>query len=386
MMFNPSLDQPIIFQSEVNPTNVGMSSHGVNNIIKEFEFFYTQGLHPGAQLVILRYGQVVLDRVIGYSQPSRKHKIQPSTPFLVFSISKPFTAMCIHRMIEHGQLELDRPIAHYWPEFGCHAKETATVRHALLHQAGIPIRGLYTQVFLWPFWSAVTYQVANLKAEFPPGTRCAYHLVNFGFILGELVRRVSGSSIREYLYQNIILPLGLNDTRLGLTPDLRGREAGIYWGHVSQRSPALLFSLPPIRQAVVPAATLHSTARDLSIFFQMLLNGGRYAGIQHFAPKTIYAATALGYEGYDETIRTHMRWGMGFALGGSWEPGIKGGNLYGDCSSPRTFGHAGQASSIVWADPDAQVVLAFTCNRLMDDQTVEQRYTRLANALWDALQ
>jgi CubicO group peptidase (beta-lactamase class C family) len=386
MTHNPTFDLPLSYRGEVDPESVGMSSTGVAAIAQEFESQYEQGLHPGAQLVILRRGQVVLDRYIGYAHQNHRNPILPSTPFLVFSISKPFTAICVHQLVEKGQIDLDAPIAQYWPAFGCRGKETATVRHALLHQAGIPVRGLNSQVVLWPFWGAVTRNIAHLTAEFPPGSRSEYHLVNFGFILGEVVRRVSGLSVDKYLLQNFLQPMELDNTRLGLAPELRQRAAGISWGHIEQRKAAFVFNIPFFRQAVIPAATLHSTARDLAAFFQMLLNGGKYARQKYLAPETVQTATSLGFEGYDNTIKCNIRWGMGFALGGGWLSGDRSLSSMGKGSSEHTFGHAGQGTCIVWADPDEEIVLAFTCNRLYDSQGAGARQIGLANALWDSLE
>jgi len=132
--------------------------------------------------------------------------VDADTPFLTFSVSKAFTAMAVMRLVEEGKLELDAPIAHYWPEFVQGGKERATLRHTLLNQAGIPAPHLKRQIFLWPFWSLVARNVAHERALFPPGTQTAYHLVNFGFILGEVVRRVTGQPIDIFLRQTFFEP------------------------------------------------------------------------------------------------------------------------------------------------------------------------------------
>lgn len=192
-----TLINEIQWGEEVLPSRVKMKDQGVIKIIDVYASQLAKGYHQGSQLVILRNGKIIVDRADGFANVRRKLKVTPNTPFNCFSITKPFTAICIHKLLEEGKIGLDTPIAEYWPEFGNGGKETATIRHTLLHQAGIPSRGLYLQIPLWVNWEWVTHNVANLKAEFSPGSKSSYHFVNFGFILGEVVRRVTGKSIRS---------------------------------------------------------------------------------------------------------------------------------------------------------------------------------------------
>jgi CubicO group peptidase (beta-lactamase class C family) len=360
-----------------------MHAKGLTALTTLFEHQITvQHLHPAAQLVIIRHGQVVIDRAMGQG---RRGPIGPETPFLTFSVSKVFTAMCIHRLIEEGRVDMDAPIATYWPEFGCKGKERATIRHALLHQAGIPAPKLQQQVFLWPYWGLVTRSVAGLRAEYEPGSKTAYHLVNFGFILGEVVRRVTGISVDRYLHEQFCTPLGLQRTWMRL-PKAMLRESPALTSLDTSfiKQTAWLFNLPAIRRALLPAASLHSTARDLATFFQMLLNGGLYAGQRLVRAETVTKATALGYEGRDEYVRSEMRWGHGFILGGL--KGAKGNDMssMGWGSTVNTFAGFGLGSCMAWADPAADLVVAFTCNGLLGEGT-GKRWEALSNAVWDAL-
>jgi CubicO group peptidase (beta-lactamase class C family) len=383
---NPTLLHELDFNHPATSHAVGMSEAGVQNIQDVFEQQFKRRLHPGAQLVVLRHGRVVVDLAAGLANLRRRKPVTPETPFLTWSTSKPFTAMCIHHLAEAGLIDLDAPVATYWPEFGCKGKQSATIRHVLLHQAGIPIRGLYKQLFLWSRWNLVTRNIASLRAEYQPGTKTAYHTVNYGFILGEVVRRVSGRPVRVYLHEHFLQPLGLKSTALGLPPAWRSQAAGIYSGHKAQNGAVVIFNIPRIRGAVIPAATLHSTGRDLATFFQMLLNDGVYAGRQYVQTLTIRQATTLGYEGYDHTIARPMRWALGFQVGGTFGDNDPDLNIFGHASSLNTFGHAGQGSCIAWADRDQQLVLAFTCNRLSYLEGSQRRWAELSNAAWDAIE
>lgn len=383
-MENPTSVQPLDFSSEIPAANVGMRPESIAALATLFEEQVTrQRLHPAAQLVVLRHGRVVLDRALGQLDQG---PVTPETPFLTFSVSKVFTSMCIHRLIEEERVAWDAPVATYWPEFGCKGKERATIRHVLLHQAGIPAPGVQRQIWLWPFWGAVTRSVARLRAEFEPGTQTAYHLVNYGFILGEVIRRVTGLPMNSYLQQTFLAPLGLRRTWMRL-PRSMMREAALLFSEDNpwiSRS-AALFNRPYIRRALLPATSLHSTARDLATFFQMLLNGGIYGGQRVLKPETIAAATALGYDGFDGFLRTHMRWGHGFILGGGTADGEASSSEMGRGSTVRTFGGFGMSSCMVWADPDAGVVVAFTCNRLLESQRAAQRWAAISEAVWDSL-
>jgi len=380
-----ALNNEIKWGVETAPSKAGMHETGVKKILEVFYSQFKDGAPCGSQLVVLHKGQVVVDRADGLANIRRGLPVRPDTPFLCFSISKVFTAACIHKLVEQGQIELDAPVSRYWPEFGKRGKETATIRQALLHQAGIPNRGLYTQIFSWPSWKRVTRNVANLDAEFTPGSKTAYHLVNTGFILGEVVRRVTGKPVNVFLREYFLEPLDLENTCMGLPVRDQRSAARITSGDKSQDNAAFLFSLPFIRSALIPSATLHSTARDLAVFFQMLLDGGWYAGRQFLQAGTIKNAVALGYDGFDEGLHQYIHWGLGFDLGGA-KPEEPGGLVnFGVDSSLTTFGHCGQGTSMAWGDTKEELVVAFTQNRLLGDTQARQRWQKISDAVWGAL-
>ncbi len=146
---------------------------------------HEQKLHTAAQLVVMQDGGVVVDCAGGTGRDSN---VTEETPFLLFSISKVLTGLCVHSLVETGQVEMDAHVSRYWQEFGRQGKETATIRR-LPSPGGIPAPHLRQQVSSGPFWRLVTRQVAGEQALFAPGTQTGYHLVNYGFIFGEVVRR-----------------------------------------------------------------------------------------------------------------------------------------------------------------------------------------------------
>jgi CubicO group peptidase (beta-lactamase class C family) len=333
-------------------------------------------------MVVLCHAQVVFDRVIG---TARGKPVRPDTPFFTFSCTKAFTGMCIHKLIDEGKLELDAPVAGYWPEFGRKGKESATIRHVFLHQAGIPARGLYRQISLWPFYDLAVRSVANLEAEYEPGEKVAYHLVNYGWVLGEVVRRVTGVRIDRYFDQVFARPLGLEQTWMKLPSSQLKHSPRIYSGAEDQDIYARFFNFRPIRTALVPAASLHSAAREMAVFYQMVLNGGEYGGKRFVKEETIDQATAFGHQDWDDLTQRYTTRALGFHLGGSPPMPGEPGPVMGAGSTPRTFGHFGNRSCMAWADPDAGLVVVFLNNRFLGNIPARARWTDLSNAVWDAM-
>lgn len=382
-MQNETLTQIIDFSHETLPGDVNINPVKLRLLVNLYEKQVVEyKLHPSAQMVLLRHGKVILNRAVG---TSRGKPVINSTPYLTFSVSKAFTGACIHKLIEEGKISLDARVADYWPEFGCKGKETATIRQVFLHLAGIPAPKLYSQVFTWPVWPWVTHHVANSQAVYRPGEVIAYHMLNYGFILGEVLRRVTGQSIGKYLHDNFLEPLGMKNSYMPLPLSQFFNSPKLETNENSLNTAVFLFNLPFNRAALMPAATLHSCAKDIAIFYQMLINGGIYAGKQYLKPETVAFATSEGSAGFDHALKTYQRWGYGFHLGGKIQTpeGEKSLGM-GSGASQRAYGHFGMASSIAMADPDADIVFAFTCSRLIDSGKVRNR--PLLDALWNAIE
>lgn len=220
---------------------------------------------PTAQLCVLRDGRVVLDRRFGCS---------PEALFLTFSVSKPFVALLVHLLAERGALDLDDPVAAYWPEFGRHGKDAITVRHVLAHRAGVPLASgsVLGDAIAMADWDRSVRHARDARPRWPAGQVPAYHLLSFGFILGELVRRVAGVPVAEALRAELLDPLGLRDTHLGLPDELWPRHVPLRSAGAREGVRRAMFNRRRTRQAVIPAANISATARDLALFYQALLD------------------------------------------------------------------------------------------------------------------
>jgi CubicO group peptidase (beta-lactamase class C family) len=378
--------ESISLNSEVSQSINGISPIGIKRISEAFDNQIQDGTNPGAQLVVMRNGELILELCGGYADTKKKHVVSPEIRFLAFSISKSFISACVFKLVEQDLIDLDGSVAEYWPEFGSQGKETITVRQVLLHQAGLPRRGFLDQIINLSNWEKLTDNLAKMKLEYIPGSKTAYHALNFGFILGEVIRRVSGLPVEEYLQKEFLTPLGMVNTSLKTTDYGSNSYARLYSGTFDHQFVALLFNSPNVRAAVIPAASLHSTAREIAIFFQMLLNEGQYDGIRYLQPETVRLATSLGFEGFDEALRRTTRWGYGFYLGGdhTLNPDLPDG--MGKGSTIDTFGHYGQRTSVAYADKSTGLVVVFLCNQFLSSYDYKNRLREISDAVWDAIE
>jgi CubicO group peptidase (beta-lactamase class C family) len=376
------MTDPINFSKNPDPQAAGIEPQALQPLADLFDRQIADGLHSAAQLVVLKDGHVIFDRTSG---TFNGWLVTADTPFYCFSVTKAFTGMCVHKLIEDGKLSLDTPVAEVWPAFGKKGKQAITIRQVFLHLAGIPAISRYDHILFWPFWNLIIRRVASLAPEYPPGSKMSYHAVTYGFILGEVVRRVSGLPIDQFFHKYFAQPLGLINSWLKIPPAELNRSPPILSGCKNQDNLAWLFNLRLIRKALIPAASLHSTAREMAIFYQMLVNYGSYAGLQYLKPETVRQATSLGFRGIDDFSQRETLWGFGFHLGGRPTSEKEDESSFGERSTQLTFGHMGNRSSMAWGDLNHRLVVAFTCNRLLEEDASRQRWISLNNAVWDAL-
>ena len=363
-------------QSEVNPESVGMSFKQRNSIWKATETLYKTGASPAITLCVRRKGQMVLNRAIGYARgngpedtaQTPKVLATPDTRICLFSASKVVTAMLIHLLDEMGEIDLLDPISHYIPEYGVNGKKDATIYHLLAHRGGIPSlpKGTDPQLLFNP--EAALDLLYKAKPIAPSGHRVAYHALTAGYILGEIIQRVTGNNAREFLAQKISIPMEMPSFNFGVAPEYRDKVALNY---STGLKPVLLVDTflrniiggsmedaerytndPKFMDTICPAGNIFATAEESSRFFQMLLDGGRYKDTQIFDSKTIRRATIeVSRPEMDAKLILPMRYAMGPMLG------AKPVGLYG-FNTPNAFGHLGYTSIFCWADPDRDIAVS----------------------------
>jgi CubicO group peptidase (beta-lactamase class C family) len=362
---------------ETDPRAVGANPDGIAGVWKAVERLYASGIHPAIQLCVRRHGRVLIDRAIGHASgngpddapDAPKVLVTPDTPFCSLSASKAVTAMMVHLLDQENLIRLDDPICEYIPEFGVHGKEWITIRHVLAHRAGIP--NLPPQVMRLEHLDELD-EVMDILCEAEPvsraGRQLAYHAVTGGFVLGELVHRVTRRSIRQVLDDAVRRPLGFRWLSYGVAaadvpwvatnyvtgpPVLppfsylfrRGLGVGFHEAVAMSNDPRFLTGL-------VPAANVVATADEFSRFYQLLLDGGTLDGVRVFDPRTIRRATSeQSYLEFDFTLGLPFRYGMGFMLGAQWL------SLYGP-DTLHAFGHLGFTNVVCWADPERDVAAA----------------------------
>lgn len=330
-----------------------------------------------AQLCVIWRGEVAADCAFG---------CEPDSLFFLFSASKPMVALCVHLLAERGELSLDDPVARYWPAFGQHGKASITVRQVLQHRSGVPVaRSFPLDALAMRDWSASVSFLERATPRYSPGEVPAYHVLSFGFILGELVRRVTGVPVADFLRAELLDPLGLHDTHLGLPAALWPRHVPVAGRGPAELVSALVVNRAETREAVVPAASVSSNARDLARFYQALLNGGELDGVRVLAAETVREATRPSSHGEtDRYLHLPVRWSQGFQLGGErgGSPRIGGGmNPMGQRSSQRTFGHNGSYVCIGWADPDRQLAVGYLTGLLVSRATGTRHMSAVSDAI-----
>jgi CubicO group peptidase (beta-lactamase class C family) len=357
----------------------------------------------GAAVAVVVDGEPVVDLWAGHADLARTRRWERDTLVNVYSCTKGMTALCAHRLVSAGRLDLDAPVAEYWPEFAQAGKETLPVRWLLGHRSGLaavrhplPGEALYD-------WDTMSTALAAETPWWTPGTAHGYHAVTFGWLVGEVVRRVTGRSLGTYFRQEIAAPLGL-DFHIGLPETEHGRcaemtgvpmpanedEAGLAAvvlsdpeglaarAFMNPPSMALGVNNAPWRSAEIPGANGHGTARALARVYGTLARGGDQDGVHLLDPAGIARCREEQAHGPDLVLPISTRFGLGFML-----PQDRTDARFGP--SPRAFGHPGAGGSVGFADPDTKVGFGYVMNRMGPHILLDPRATALIDAVYAAL-
>ena len=277
-----------------------MDPQALQRVESLFHEQISQGVHPGAGLAVYRHGNLVLDLYGGASDARSGNPVTADTMFVLYSCTKPLTAACLHLLWERGRVAWDDRVAEYWPGFGRNGKDTVTVRQVLTHTAGFPDTPAELSWDRWHDWDFVVETMEDLTPLYQPGKIIAYHPRNFGWIIGELVRRIDGRPIAQFLREEITDPLGMADTYLGLPVSLEHRVSRVHaMDDCDRPSMPSTYNKPGVHQAVQPAGGGIAAARDLARFYAMMVAGGALDGTRILETDTVAEVTgsASGRDG-----------------------------------------------------------------------------------------
>ncbi len=345
-----------------------------------------EGLHPGAQLYVSLHGQVVADAAVGESRPGVAMGIDSLMVWM--SSTKPIAAVAIAQLWEKGKLELDDRVMQHIPKFGNNGKEAITIRHLLTHTAGI--RGIVGKWEQQP-WDQVIDTINRMRVEagWEVGKKAGYHQVTSWYVLGELVRRISGKAFDAYVREEIFLPIGMRDSWIGM-PGSAYRAYGERIGMVLDTSKDVVrvtdLDTEEGAALVRPGANGRGPIREVGKFYEMMLNRGRARRNQILLSQTVDAMTARHRVGlYDHTFKHDMDWGLGFILNSAYHGAATVPYGFGPHASPRTFGHSGHQSSTGFADPEKGLVVAWVVNGMAGEKKHDERVRGIDGAIYEDL-
>ena len=337
------------------------------------------GVDVGASVCVTVEGETVVDLWGGYRDAARTMPWQRDTLVCVYSCTKAMSALTALWLADQGRLDVDAPVAAYWPEFAQNGKDEVLVRQVLNHSAGLPewatpigLADLYD-------WHHATRLLAEQRPAWPPGSAFGYHSLTQGYLIGEIVRRIDGRSIGQVFHEEIARPLRA-DFYIGLPAVLDDRVAELVtpapWPPPDSVGSGVSLDVALTRTrawraAEVPAGGGIGHARAMAEVLAVLANEGRVAGRQLLQPQTCRRALEVDVEGVDRVLGTPLRFGLGLAVGGAMP-------------NPDTLYWAGHGGSLVIIDMNARTTFAYAMNRMSPAISGDARGFGLAMAMWEA--
>lgn len=346
------------------------------------------GLHSGAQLYVSMRLEESFELAIGERSPGRP--MTPDSLQIWLSSTKPITAVAIAQLWERGLCDLDDPVATFLPDFGNKGKERITLRHLLTHTSGIRMLNIG-----WPqaSWDEIIAFICSgrLEPRWVPGQKAGYHLASSWFILGELVRRVDGRPLRDYVRQEIFEPLAMLDSWIGMPRErflAEGDRIGWMFNTEKAKPVARNWHSEPYVVGCSPGGNGLGPIRELGRFYEMLLRRGRGPdGAQLLTPQTVEALTTPHRVGlYDHTFKHKLDWGLGFITNSEHYGAELAPYGYGRHASRRAFGHSGFQSSTAFADPEHQLVVALMANGHPGEPRHSVRFRAIIEAIYEDLE
>ena len=356
----------------------------------------------GAAAAVVLDGKPVVDLWAGHADREKTRPWTRDTIVNVYSTTKGVTAICAHRLADKGLLDIDAPVAKYWPEFAQAGKGKIPVRFLLSHKAGLAaVRKPLDEDALFK-WEKMTTALAEQEPWWEPGAAHGYHALTFGYLVGEVIRRITGRTPGTYLRDEIAGPLGL-DIHIGLDAKDDARTADMIpmpppapgepnlFAEIMKNPESVTFKAfmnPPgamrpgvvntreWRAAEIPAANGHTTARSLAKLYGVLARGGEQDGVRVMSEEQVAQCSLEQSNGPDELLILNTRFSLGFMMS---QPGASLG------TNAKSFGHPGAGGSLGYADPEAKIGFGYTMNKMQAGILIDPRATELIEAVYASL-
>ena len=393
------------------PVVDGWTADGFEGARDAFARNLATGADVGAAFTAYHRGEPVVDLWGGLADRETGRPWAEDTLALVFSTTKGMTATCAHRLIQAGALDVEAPVADYWPEFAAAGKDDVTVAHLLSHQAGLAWVDDDMELAEVLAWEPVIEALADQEPHWEPGSAHGYHATTYGWLVGEVVRRVADERVGAYFAREVAEPLGL-DCRIGTPAEHHDRVATLvsmlpegvdmealadpgddpvlgmiaqFLGPDTPLGRALyapggaladqeVWGLPELYEAEVPAANGITDARSVARMYAALV--GEVDGIRLLEPAQLEAAITQRTEGPNRVLLDmDIQFGLGFMVRSTLIP----------LGGERGFGHFGAGGSVGWADPDADLAFGYVMNKMDLGLAGDVRSTSLINACYAAI-
>ncbi|HIL85445.1 MAG TPA: class A beta-lactamase-related serine hydrolase, partial [Pseudomonadales bacterium] len=341
----------------------------------------------GARVSVIKDGEIVVDLCGGHTTETKQQLWDESTLIVCMSVTKGVVALAAHLLAERDQLNYDAPVAEYWPEFQSNGKSAITVRQAMAHQASLAIIDNAEPGDILD-WDIFTSKIAQQAPNWTPLTNETYHSVTFGYIVGELVRRVDGRSIQRFIAEELAGPLGA-DYILGcqdkdlsrIVPQISNPENELMAGGLINEKTLAMFAPYPTDPAYggsdeslklgFPSGGGVSNALGIAKLFAPLAMDGKYNGVQLYSQETIDLMSTQQWHHDDYLFGNEFRVALGLLLDCPFNHWGRDGNV----------GSAGAGGYTVFADPENRVAFGYTPNRFTTGYGLGEEEKRLVDAM-----
>lgn len=372
----------------------GVTAPGFEAVRVAFEHNLADGLECGGAVAVWRDGKPVVDLWGGIRDPADRRPWKKDTLVNVWSAGKGVVALAVAMLVERGKLDYAAPVARYWPEFAANGKQDITLDQVMSHQAGLDGLPVPLSDSQRMAWTPVVEVLAAMKPNWAPGSACVYHAETFGYLAGELVRRVDGRSIGRFVAQEIAEPLAVSlyfglpqaqDHRVATISAseeaydwvVQGAASAYPYAYRNRNFSATAPNERAWRAAEMPAGNGQSDARSLAKIYGALAVGGTIDGHHLVSPATLALAARERFNGLDGSSGAPTVFGAGFRIGAVG---------FGAHVGPGHVGHTGWGGTVAFADPARRLGFAYVTNRMLGfGDGVDPRRHRLIDAVYAAL-